>query len=169
MEEQPLTLDSVQHDGTPRLQELVAAASAHPHSREWRSELLAQADGGALVELAERCMATGDTHLAGEPVVGMVPMCVREPVVGERFLLVDVLVTQAEVDHRSERGWAMRLGDDKAATVAAAICDAEAAGGVGLTGEIDALCLATAQTMAHREATEWAELLPTEVRFEELD
>jgi alpha-D-ribose 1-methylphosphonate 5-triphosphate synthase subunit PhnG len=168
MEEQPLTPDSVQHDGPPRPEEVDAVAGCL-HSREWRSELLAEADGGALVELAERCMVTGDTHLTGEPVVGMVPMCVREPVVGERFLLVDVLVTQAEVDHRSERGWAMRLGDDKAATVAAAICDAEAAGGVGLTREIDALCLATAHTMAHREASEWAELLPTEVRFEELD
>jgi alpha-D-ribose 1-methylphosphonate 5-triphosphate synthase subunit PhnG len=105
----------------------------------------------------------------GEPVVGMVPISIREPVVGERFLLVDVLVTQAEVDHGSERGWAMRLGDDKAATVAAAVCDAEAAGGFGLTDRIDALCRATEHALAQREAAEWAELLPTEVRCEELD
>jgi alpha-D-ribose 1-methylphosphonate 5-triphosphate synthase subunit PhnG len=162
-----LTLDSVH---PPRSMESARnAVVGYPHSREWRSELLAEADAKALIELAEQCMAGGETRLAGEPVVGMVPMCVREPVVGERFLLVDVLVTQAEVDHRSERGWAMRLGDDKTATVAAAICDAEAAGGFGLTGQIDALCLATEHAMAHREAAEWAELLPTEVRFEELD
>jgi alpha-D-ribose 1-methylphosphonate 5-triphosphate synthase subunit PhnG len=114
-------------------------------------------------------MAGGDTRLTGEPTVGTVPLCVREPVVGERFLLVDVLVTQAEVDHRAERGWAMRLGDDKAAAVAAAICDAEAASGGGLLNEIDALCLATERTLAQRDAAEWAELVPTEVRFEELD
>jgi alpha-D-ribose 1-methylphosphonate 5-triphosphate synthase subunit PhnG len=162
-----LSLDSVHHVGPPRLKE--GPAGGYPHSREWRSELLAEADGEALIELAERCLADGETRLAGEPVVGMVPICVREPVVGERFLLVDVLVTQAEVDHRCERGWAMRLGDDKAATVAAAICDAEAAGGFGLTGEIDALCQATEHALTQREATEWAELLPTEVRFEELD
>jgi len=45
----------------------------------------------------------------------------------ERFILADVLATQAGVEHRGERGWAMRLGDDTAATLAAAICDAEAA------------------------------------------
>ncbi|HEY1734397.1 MAG TPA: hypothetical protein VGG23_08120, partial [Acidimicrobiales bacterium] len=66
------------------------------------------------------------------------------------------------------RGWAMRLGDDKAAAVAAAICDAEAATGQGLTTEIDALCVDTERIVAARDAAEWAELAPTEVRFEEL-
>lgn len=138
-------------------------------ARQWRSELLAAADAGSLIELADRCMAAGDTRIAGEPVVGTVPVCVREPVVGERFLLAEVLATKAEVDHRGVRGWAMRLGNDKAATVAAAICDAEAFAGDGLTGEIDALCLETERRLQALEVAEWAELAPTEVHFEELD
>lgn len=137
-------------------------------ARQWRSELLAVADGDAVIALAERCLLEGETHVADGPVVGTVPMSVREPVVGERFLLAEVLATKAEVDHRGVRGWAIRLGDDTAATVAAAICDAEASTGTGLSAEIDALCLRTEQTVKERSATEWAELAPTEVRFEEL-
>jgi alpha-D-ribose 1-methylphosphonate 5-triphosphate synthase subunit PhnG len=137
-------------------------------SRERRSELLASAEPVALVALADRCISDGETRIVAEPTVGTVSLCVREPVVGERFLLADVLVTHAEVDHRGERGWAMRLGDDKAATVAAAICDAEASTDTALCAEIDALCRETERLQADRDAAEWAELQPTEVRFEEL-
>src|SRR6202020_871071 len=164
----PLTLESAGRrdlEGRPTGQDGISGARGE---REWRSELLAAAEAPALIALAERCMASGDTRLTGEPTVGTVPLCVREPVVSERFLLVDVLVTQAEVDHRAQRGWAMRLGDDKAAAVAAAICDAEAASGRGLITEIDALCRATERALADSDAAEWAELVPTEVRFEEL-
>ena len=138
-------------------------------TREWRSEQLAFADVTELVELADRCLAVGGTRISSEPVVGTVSLSVREPVVGERFLLADVLATRAEVDHRGVRGWAMRLGDDKEAAVAAAICDAEASTGVGLTEEIDALCLETERRRLEAGAAEWAELAPTEVHFEELD
>lgn len=137
--------------------------------RRWRGELLAAARAEALVELAERCVAGGGTELAGEPTIGMVPLCVREPVVGERFLLADVLVTAAEVEHRGRRGWAMRLGDDQEAAVAAAVCDAEAAAGGELTAAIDELCRLTAAELEAQDAAEWAELAPTEVHFEELD
>lgn len=144
-------------------------SSSERHTREWRSEQLAFADASDLVELADRCLAVGRTRVTRDPAVGTVSLSVREPVVGERFLLADVLATRAEVDHRGVRGWAMRLGDDKEATVAAAICDAEASTGTGLTEEIDALCAQTERRRREREAAEWAELAPTEVRFEELD
>lgn len=136
--------------------------------REWRSELLASANAHAIITVAQRCLESGDTRLVSEPTVGMVPVSVREPVVGERFILVDVLATRSEVDHRGQRGWAMRLGDDKEATVAAAICDAEAAANGPMTGEIDELCAQTDRLLAESSAAEWAELLPTEVHFEEL-
>src|ERR1700722_7910276 len=136
--------------------------------REWRSELLASADAHTLITLAQRCLESGDTRPVSEPTVGMVPVSVREPVVGERFILVDVLAARAEVDHRGERGWAICVGDNKEATVAAAICDAEAAANGPLTGDIDELCQTTERMIAERDAAEWAELLPTEVRFEEL-
>jgi alpha-D-ribose 1-methylphosphonate 5-triphosphate synthase subunit PhnG len=157
-----VTLDVVDEGGQP------AHGEEGRYGRERRSELLAASETAELVEMAERCLATTDTRVVGEPTVGTIPMCVREPVVGERFLLVDVLVTQAEVVHGAERGWAMRLGDDKLGAVAAAICDAAAATGAGLTGEIDALCRTTERKQAACDTAEWSELLPTEVHFEEL-
>jgi alpha-D-ribose 1-methylphosphonate 5-triphosphate synthase subunit PhnG len=138
-----------------------------------RAELLAVAEEVDLVELAERCLqaATDEappTTVVEPPTVGTVPLCVREPVVGERFILADVLATQAEVKHRGHRGWAMRLGDNATATLAAAICDAEAASGSGLAGDVELLCRRTERNLADRAAAEWEELARTEVRFEEL-
>jgi alpha-D-ribose 1-methylphosphonate 5-triphosphate synthase subunit PhnG len=138
-------------------------------SPERRAELLAVAGESELVALADRCLqAAPDTRVVEPPTVGTVPLCVREPVVGERFILADVLATQAEVAHRGHRGWAMRLGDDATATLAAAICDAEAASGGGLALEVDQLCRRTERSRAEAAAREWAELSRTEVHFREL-
>jgi alpha-D-ribose 1-methylphosphonate 5-triphosphate synthase subunit PhnG len=140
-----------------------------PLPRSRRAELLAVAEESELVTLADRCLAAApETRVIEPPTVGTIPLCVREPVVGERFILADVLATQAEVEHRGQRGWAMRLGDDAAATLAAAICDAEAASGAGLAQEVDLLCRRTERRRADEAAREWAELARTEVHFEEL-
>jgi len=134
-----------------------------------RAELLAVAEESELVALADRCLeGAPGTRVIGPPTVGTIPLCVREPVVGDRFILADVLATQAEVEHRGQRGWAVRLGDDAAATLAAAICDAEAASGAGLAREVDLLCRRTERSRADEAAREWAELARTEVHFQEL-
>ena len=134
-----------------------------------RAELLAIAEESELVALADRCLeAAPDTRVIEPPTTGTIPLCVREPVVGERFILADVLATRAEVEHRGQRGWAMRLGGDAAATLAAAICDAEAATGAGLAREVDLLCRRTERNRADEAAREWAELARTEVYFQEL-
>jgi alpha-D-ribose 1-methylphosphonate 5-triphosphate synthase subunit PhnG len=138
-------------------------------SPQRRAELLAVAEESELVALADRCLqAAPDTRVVESPTVGTIPLCVREPVVGERFILADVLATQAEVAHRGQRGWAMRLGDDATATLAAAICDAEAASSTGLAIEVDQLCRRTERRLAEEAAKEWAELSRTEVHFQEL-
>lgn len=138
-------------------------------SREERAELLALATHRDVVELADRCIAAASgTRVVTGPSVGTVPLCVREPVLSERFIVADVLATVAEVEHRGRRGWAMRLGDDLAGTVAAAICDAEAESGGGLAADVERLCWATARRRAAEAEREWAELAPTEVHFEEL-
>jgi alpha-D-ribose 1-methylphosphonate 5-triphosphate synthase subunit PhnG len=143
------------------------AEAALPPGR--RAELLAVAEESELVALADRCLeAEPGTRVIEPPTVGTIPLCVREPVVGERFILADVLATEAEVEHRGQRGWAMRLGDDAAVTLAAAICDAEAASRTGLAREVDLLCRRTERRRADEAAREWAELARTEVRFQEL-
>ncbi len=157
----------------PQIQAHSDSVNQAPLTAGRRAELLAVAEQSDLVELAERCLQAvpGDepeTVVIEPPTVGTIPLCVREPVVGERFILADVLGTQAEVEHRGHRGWAVRLGDDAAATLAAAICDAEAAAGADLAAEVERLCRRTERNLADQAAQEWEELARTEVRFEEL-
>ena len=142
----------------------------HTIDRTRRSELLSTADGRAVVELAEACVAAaGEPVLIAGPEVGMVVMTVREPVEATRFHLGDVLVTRAEVEHRNERGWAMRTGDDRLVALAAAICDAEVEAGGPEAGAVLELCRLTEAALADARRREWDELEPTIVRFEEMD
>lgn len=139
-------------------------------SRERRCGLLAVADADALVHLADRCLADGvaPTLLAG-PEVGLTMLDVREPVCGDRFYLGEVLVTSAEIELGGARGWAMRMGSDREATLAAAVCDAEVEAARALAGEVEQLCHRTAAAVAGADAVGRAELAATEVHFEELD
>ncbi len=134
------------------------------------SECLAIADTDELLAVADACLTDTPppTFLRG-PDVGMVMMTVREPVEATRFHLGEVLVTRTEVQHRGERGWAMRMGDDPAGSLAAAVCDAEFAAGGGATEQIIELCQRTRRTVDAQRAAEWAELEPTIVRFEEME
>jgi alpha-D-ribose 1-methylphosphonate 5-triphosphate synthase subunit PhnG len=137
--------------------------------REARAGLLAEAPAAALVDLAEAAIARSVPDVIGGPEVGLVVLQVREPVVGDRFNLAEVLVTQARVLHRGTEGWAMRLGDDPEATLAAAVLDAEAECEGPLAGAVVELCERTRLDLAAGAAQEWSELEPTIVAFEELD
>ncbi|MEO1063268.1 MAG: phosphonate C-P lyase system protein PhnG [Actinomycetota bacterium] len=137
--------------------------------RERRVELLAALDRDPLVALADRCLGRVDPVIVQEPEVGMVMLPVREPVAHERFYLGEVLVTRAEVEIDGHRGWSMRMGDDRAATLAAAICDAVVESGGPEAADVVELCRWSAESAAAAERAEWAELSETEVTFEELD
>jgi len=135
-----------------------------------RAELLAVADRHELVELAERCaIAAPRPTVVVPPEIGSVVLEVREPIAHERFHLSEVLACRAEVLVEGGHGWALRLGDDRVATLAAALCDAEVEAGRALATEVEALCHRTAARLETDRAAEWAELAPTEVTFEELD
>jgi alpha-D-ribose 1-methylphosphonate 5-triphosphate synthase subunit PhnG len=138
-------------------------------SREERAGLLALAGTAELVALADGCLADGaGLTVLVPPEVGCVATEVLEPVGHERFLLGDVLACRAEVELAGSRGWAMRLGDDRVAVLAAAVCDAEAEAGRPMAAEVAALCRRVAVREAAAEAAEWAVLAPTVVAFEEL-
>jgi alpha-D-ribose 1-methylphosphonate 5-triphosphate synthase subunit PhnG len=157
----------------------------HPDTRV---ELLAVADADELVALADRCLELiPDIVVTRHPEVGVVVLQVREPVEAIRVQLADVLVSRAEAALGEARGWAMRLGDCPTEALAAAICDAVGAAAdrsagaaatraatdgslVGpLAAEVEQLCTSTARRIDAARAAEWAELVPTIVRFEELD
>lgn len=145
--------------------------------RDRRCELLALAPSGELTALAERILADDDLAAAltvtHRPEVGAVVIQVREPVASERFHLGDVVVTRAEVGLDGARGWSMRLGTDRGAALAAALCDALAettrADWQTWRDEVEALCHQTEEHRHETERREWAELAPTAVSFEELD
>lgn len=97
-----------------------------PTIRSSRAAMLAQADPEALADVADECLATAPSpEIHHGPDVGTVVLTVREPVETTRFHLGEVLVTRCQLEHRGVTAWAMRMGDDRAATLAAAICDAE--------------------------------------------
>ncbi|MGY4647052.1 phosphonate C-P lyase system protein PhnG [Mycobacterium sp. URHB0021] len=140
-----------------------------PLDRSQRCGLLAEADVDELRDLADACLADGaDVRVLLAPEVGCVSTQIREPVADERFLIGDVLACRAEVELAGHRGWAMRLGDDRAAVLAAAVLDAEAVGGRPHAAAVDELCRAVARRLTDRQDHEWAELAPTIVEFEEL-
>ena len=140
-----------------------------PLDRSQRCGLLAEADVDELRDLADSCLADGaDVRVLVAPEVGCVSTQIREPVADERFLIGDVLACRAEVELAGHRGWAMRLGDDRAAVLAAAVLDAEAVAGRPHAAAVDELCRAVARRLTDRQDREWAELAPTIVEFEEL-
>ncbi|MEL6983815.1 MAG: phosphonate C-P lyase system protein PhnG [Actinomycetota bacterium] len=138
-------------------------------ARARRCELLASADRQDLLDVADACLADVEppSSVIG-PEVGTVVLTVREPVETSRFQLADVLVTRSEVIHRGAPGWAMRLGDDRPAALAAAICDAESAAAGPASDRVDALCQTTEQRLAAERQQEWDQLRPTIVTFEEM-
>jgi alpha-D-ribose 1-methylphosphonate 5-triphosphate synthase subunit PhnG len=144
--------------------------STSGYSAQRRAELLASAERDRLVRVAERCLADGSepTVLSG-PETGTILLQVREPVEGVRFYLGEVLACRAEVKLGVGHGWALRLGDDRVATLAAAVCDAEADGGRAHSDAVLELCATTERDLALRDASEWRDIAPTIVRFEELD
>ncbi len=140
-----------------------------PLERAQRCGLLAEAEAEELRELADACLADGaEVRVLVAPQVGCISTQIREPVAGERFLIGDVLACRAEIELAGHRGWAMRLGDDRAAVLAAAVLDAEAEAGGPMAAAVDDLCHTVADRLADRHDREWAELAPTIVEFEEL-
>ena len=104
-------------------------------SPERRCELLAIADRAELIELAESCATSAPAPVVRRaPEIGTILLDVREPIAHDRFHLGEVLACQAEVSVGGAVGWSMRLGDDRLATLAAAMCDATVEAAAPLAG-----------------------------------
>ena len=138
--------------------------------RPRRVELLAVVPPERLNPLAESLLdRLGEPTVTLAPETGVVALQAREPVCEERFVVGEVVVTRAEVDWHGVAGWAMRIGSDPAATLAAALCDAAAVHDEDARVRIDALCDDVATQLADADDSEWAALASTIVDFEELD
>ncbi|WP_072814528.1 phosphonate C-P lyase system protein PhnG [Rhodococcus zopfii] len=140
-----------------------------PYTRERLGELLAAAPVADLVTAADACLSDGaELTVLTSPEVGCVATQVREPIGHVRFFLGNVLACQAEVRVGPNRGWAMRMGDNRVAVLAAAVCDAEVAGDRPHAGQVRELCARVEEELATAEHREWSRIAPTVVQFEEL-
>lgn len=138
-------------------------------SRERLAELLAVAPGPDLVAAADACLSDGaDLTVLTTPETGCVAVQVREPIAHDRFYLGNVLTSHAEVRLSGTRGWAMRMGDDRAAVLAAAVCDAEVAADRPQAHRVRELCARVEVELDRADRDEWTHLAPTIVQFEEL-
>lgn len=141
----------------------------HSYTRDRIAELLAVAPAADLVAAADACLTDGaDLAVLTSPEVGCVATQVREPIGHVRFFLGNVLACHAEVRLDGTRGWAMRMGDDRAAVLAAAVCDAEVAAERPYADGVRALCARIEEDLLLADAREWAQIAPTIVQFEEL-
>lgn len=145
----------------------------HPVSmpREYLSELLSGASAAPVVELANRCLAGADAEsfrVLRPADVGSVVLQVREPIARQRFILADAVVTSAEISLHGTAGWAMRMGEDREATLAQAVCDAELVRSGPFAAEILDLCRRLERERTEARAEEWDRLQPTIVEFEEI-
>jgi alpha-D-ribose 1-methylphosphonate 5-triphosphate synthase subunit PhnG len=140
-----------------------------PYTRERLVELLAAAPVSDLVSAADACLSDGaELTVLTSPEVGCVATQVREPIGHVRFFLGNVLACHAEVRVGTHRGWAMRMGDDRAAVLAAAVCDAEVAADRPHAGYVRELCARVEEELDAADRREWSRIAPTIVQFEEL-
>lgn len=138
-------------------------------TREARTELLCSAEREAIIAIADDILA-GDVAMTvtRRPESGGVVAQVREPIARQRFLLADVLVTQAEVMLDGHAGWAMRMGEDREATLAQAVCDAEVERSGPATERVLALATSTRERLVAERVARWSQLEQTVVEFEEI-
>lgn len=138
-------------------------------NRDRRAELLAVATSEEVTDIAEVMLERfGAPEVSAPAETGLIMMQVREPVCSDRFHVGEVVVSRAEVTWHGSTGWSMRLGSDRTAAMAAALCDA--------AGELDEgrsiveeLCGRIEDRVVTEAAAEWAALVPTIVEFEVLD
>lgn len=144
-------------------------------ARESLSELVARCDDAFLVTLVDGLLDSAVISAPKplrSPQIGTVQIQVREPICRERFILSDALVTIAEVMVDESLGWAMRLGANPAAAMAAAVLDGWLSGPdfnqptkVDVIGRLQTADRAAQFTNQLRRR----EILGTAIEFEELD
>lgn len=132
--------------------------------RDRRFELFALAEAAPLMALAEEVLGTAAVAVLAPPTVGMLMLRLRDPVAGGMFNAGEVLVTEARATLGPHHGYAMRLGREPEATLAAAVLDATLAAGHPLAPRTLALLAATADAARVRTVAAWRVVAPTRLR-----
>lgn len=141
-----------------------------PADRADRFELLAACEDDTLARLANDVLAS-DPRLAvvQEPKPQLLMQQVREPVERRLFNLGEVVVTPAEVELGSARGFSMVPGKAERAALSGAIVDAAVAGDHPKRSELIAALERVADRRRTERREEWNESKHTAVEFETME
>lgn len=136
-------------------------------------EALAIAEPKAVIEVADRIVQDAEdvgiaVHVIRPPEIGTVVAQIREPLAKKRFILADVQTVQAEVEIAGVRGWSMRMGSNRHAALASAVCEAEYFRNGPHSGQVQDLATKTLRAWEQERAEQWRSLVPTIVEFEEV-
>jgi|GEM_PF-2513719 len=132
-----------------------------------------QSQAEAVKELANKILADYesndiDLRITRGPITGVVTAQVVDPLSRHRFLPGDILVSEAGVEVDGEVGWGMCFGNDRAGALAIAICDAEIARDRRFASEVRSLATECASARAKQRESDFENLRPTIVEFEEI-
>lgn len=127
----------------------------------------------AVKELANRILTDYessdiDLRITRGPTTGVVSAQVVDPLSRHRFLPGDILVSEAGVEVDGVVGWGMCFGDDRAGALAIAICDVEIARDQQFASEVRSLASECASARAKQRESDFEDLRPTIVEFEEI-
>lgn len=138
------------------------AAPAFDHAR--RLDILARADAGALMALADRLLpGLGEVEVL-QSRTGLVMLPMRDTVKGTDFHLGEVLVAEAHIRAGGIEGYGMILGRDLERAMAMAVVDAAATLGHG--PGIDAFLAREAEALAAADTARLCEVEATRVEME---
>ena len=147
-----------------------AESMPDPHDRSDRFELIAACDEETLAGFANEVLEDNPSlSIRQDPRPKLLMQQVEEPVERRPFNLGEVVVTPAEVELGSTRGFAMIPGKNERAALSGAIVDAAVAGNHERTPAIvESLRAAHArQRDQHRQS--WAESCHTAVDFQTME
>lgn len=136
--------------------------------REVRLEAIAFAEPTSLVELADEVLGDLDVTVTRGPTVGLLAVRVEEPFERLPFNFTEVTVSEAEVNVRGCRGYAMLPGRQPEKALAGAVLDAALEVGHPAAPRIEAILHAALEAEADRLQGEWTRVAPTRVVFEEM-
>lgn len=140
------------------------------HDRSTRFELIAVCDETVLARFANEILDADPTlAILQEPKPQLLMQQVREPVEHRPFNLGEVLVTPAEVELNSERGFAMQPGKAERAALSGAIVDAAVADGHDRADAMAEALEAAGKREEAERTREWSESRHTAVEFETME
>ena len=136
--------------------------------REERLQAIGCLEESTTVALADRALTSMDVEIIRGPLVGLLMLRAEEPSEKLAFNFCEVTVTEAEVEARGVRGYAIVLGRSLEKAVAGAVIDVALEIGHEMSDEITVNLREARLAEEKRWGQRWLEVAPTVVKFEDV-